>query len=266
MISTQVYGQKLDEVFGQADIIARALAKCGSFEFIEVLSFMRLFGFLATPVKQNEFTVRNWLCRKDVPQTHMDGLAIIPCLSSDIPPTPPRKSQRHVHAGTFFRSTQMIILYDFDLWTPFELATTLLHEGRHARHRLGPTFTTLGPLDSNEEVHEVNCWLSMLNGIEAAGGNNWREACAKEYRAIEHFELGQPEATAFPFLESGLYWAELDHVFGPRIHPQAEEIRKALVSLRANMIYWPKRIQIGPEQTVASIVASFQGQSDSSES
>ena len=253
-----MHAQILDKVIGEADAIARALARLGSFEFVEVMAFLRLFGFLGTPVGQNEFTVRNWICRQGFPKQQTDGLAIIPCRSTDTPPFPMSQGDKFIQAGSFSKSTQILLLYDVDLWTPFEVATTLLHEGRHARHRLGHTFTTLGPLDSNEEVHEMNCWLAMLNGIEAAGGNAWREACAKEHHAIERLEVEQSEPTAFPFLESGTYWAELDQVFGQRVHPRAEDVRKALVSLRANMLYWPRRMEISPEQTVASIVASFQ--------
>lgn len=204
----------------------------------DVLNFLRGYGCIGYPSGQpDQFTLGPWLKRPGTPAHQHAAITIIPCFSDDIAPfSPPDPS----YAAYCFASDQLILIYAAEQWSPAELALLLFHEGRHARHRLGPKLAELPPLD-RDELHETNTWLATLNLLSSWGGAAWVTALRCEIDWLAAHALTVTGPREIKYVASKQYWPALDDLFGATSHALVRRVRQSLVTLAANIEYWSDR-------------------------
>lgn len=224
----------------------------------EVLAFLNTFGCEGYPSgRPKHFSIGPWISREGMPTRQYDGLTIVPCFSNDVPPFAPPPRNQSVAPGCSFYTDQVVLLYNVDHWSLTELALTALHEGRHARHRIGPTLAGLLPLDQ-ADTHETNTWLFVLNALMSWAGAAWDAAVRNEVAWLDRQPLAPEHPGQILYVESRRYWPELDRVFGPTQYADARTVRQRLTSLQANMQYWSRRDpSVSPEQVCHSLVSRF---------
>lgn len=222
---------------GQAEIMTACLPPALASAGAEIVDFLKKYGCEGYPAdKEGDFTWGAWLGYPGTPGRKHEAVTIIPCFSDDVPPTS-RPSKHSVAPGVCLYTDQVIILFDADRWSIAELALTLLHEGRHARHRIGPRLAQLPPLDP-DDVHETNTWLITLNLLATWGTPIWAEAVQQEINWLNSQSLSVSGAGQIVYTHSGQYWSQLDQLFGPTNHLSVRQFRRRLVSFQANMLYW----------------------------
>lgn len=174
----------LKTVLAQAEQMAAHLPATHHPTSDDILSFLNTFGCEGYPTGQAaHFNIGPWLARQGIPTKQHEGVTIVPYFSDDVPPIALPPQSQTVIPGQCLYTDQAILLYNVDHWSQAELALTLLHEGRHARHRIGPRLAQLPPLDPNDALHETNTWLFTLNILTAWGGKAWEAA-------IPHYPTG----------------------------------------------------------------------------
>lgn len=264
MHAAEEYHNLLRAILAQAEQITMCLPLKHRAEATGVLDFLKAFGCEGYPTgRAKDFSIGPWISRKGIPTRQRDGLTIVPCFHDDVPPVEPPPHSQSVMPGGCFYSDQTILLYNVDHWSLVELALTTLHEGRHARHRIGPTLAGLPPLDRTDKVHETNTWLFMLNALGFWGGAAWDAAVQQERGWLERQRLVSEGPNQLLFAESGRYWPELDQVFGPTLYADAQTVRQRLASVCANMLYWPRRHpELSPEQVCLSLLRCFYTHAD----
>lgn len=233
------YRDLLKRIIAQAEQMVSFLPTINAVSRTEVIDFLKQYGCEGYPTNQvADFSIGPWLTRVGRPNTQHEGVTIIPCFSDDVPPV---KLSDSFGLGQCLHTDQVILLYNVDHWSLAELALILLHEGRHARHRIGPRLAKLSPLDNDENLHETNTWLFMLNILVAWGGTVWNAAVQHEmaWLAKQRFSSDHPGKIIYD--ASNQYWPELDQLFGVTRYDQARQLRQRLVSLQANMLYWPQQ-------------------------
>lgn len=223
----------------------------------DILNFLRYWGCEGYPSDQvGQFTLGPWLTRPGQPAQQHEAITIIPCFSDDIPPMAQPTGKDAIFPGVYSRGAQIILLYDAEQWSLPEVALTVLHEGRHARHRIGPHLIGLPPLDQNES-HEANTWLFTLNVLNAWGGKTWAVAVEQESAWLQQQSLQPGRAGQLKYAGSKHDWPELDQLFGVSRHARVSEVRRTLVTLSANIVYWSQRLRLPPEQVCYSLVTHF---------
>lgn len=262
--AVEEYRKLLRAILAQAEQITMCLPPEQHAEATSVLDFLKAFGCAGYPTgRTKDFSIGQWIFRKGKPTRQRDGLTIVPCFHDDVPPIEPPPHSQLIVPGACFYSDQTILLYNVDHWSLVELALTTLHEGRHARHRIGPTLLAgLPPLD-HADVHETNTWLFMLNALCFWGDAAWDAAVQQERKWLERQPLVSERPDQILFTESGHYWPELDQVFGPTPYADARTLRQRLASVCAHMLYWPRRHPaLSPEQVCHSLLRCFHTRAD----
>lgn len=236
---TKEYGDMLKSIVAQAKKMAATLPPTGQAGAMEVLTFLNLFGCEGYPAgRSNDFWIGPWLDGGGLPARQHQGVAIIPCFSDDVPPVVPAEAPG-VLQGQLLFTDQVVILYNVNRWSLAELALVLLHEVRHARHRLGPKLGSLMPLDVSEDVHETSTWIFTLNVLVAWGGELWDAAVQREINWLYEHDI-KSEQGHILIAPSHQYWPEFDQVFGPAANDEVRQARQRLAALQANMVYWPR--------------------------
>lgn len=220
----------------------------------EIINFLKTHGCVGYPSGQvKDFNIGPWLTRPGKPARQHATVTIVPCFSDDVPPSTPSPGVDLITPGSCFFTDQVIVLYSVDHWSLSELALTLLHEARHARHRIGPKLAGLSPLDQPEQ-HESNTWLFTLNVLNVWGGKAWYDAVQQEIAWLERRSLKPAQANQIIYISSQQYWPELDQLFGVNTHLAVRKVRQALVVLTANIEYWSRRTNFPPEQVCHSLL------------
>lgn len=223
----------------------------------DILNFLRSYGCLGYPSGRiGDFHIDQWLTRDGSPADRYDAVTIVPCFSDDLPPVTPSLGMDVIIPGACYFTDQVILLCNVDHWSVPELALTLLHEERHARHRIGPKIAGLPPLDQ-DETHEANTWLFTLNVLNVWGGKTWFAAVEQEVAWLKQQPLDPDHAGQLKYASSQHYWPELDQLFGVSQYSHVREVRQVLVALTANTVYWSKRASLPPEQVCHSLVTHF---------
>lgn len=224
----------------------------------DIINFLHDYGCEGYPSGQaGEFIIGPWLYRSDTPKTQGDCVTVIPCFSDDVPPYKPPFHEDDIIAGHCFSADQLIVLYAVEQWSVAELALNVLHEGRHARHRIGPKLAGLSPLD-RDELHETNTWLVTLNIVSTWGGASWAAAVRREADWLAAQALTPNQPRGIMYAASKQYWPELDRVFGSTKHNAVRKMRQSLVVLAANIEYWSQQNStLLPEQICHSALAYF---------
>lgn len=256
MHTVSEYSDLLRVVLAQAEQMTARFPPIHRKESNEVLSFLKTYGCEGYPTnREKDFNIGPWLAQQGTPSTQRNGIAIVPCFSDDVPPATPSSS---CIFGQCFHTDQVVILYDVDYWSHAELALFLLHEGRHARHRIGPRLAQLPPLDQTNDLHETNTWIFTLNILTAWGGKTWDAAVQREIAWLMQQNPKTDRPGQILCHQSPYYWPELDQVFGPTCHESVHLVRRSIVSLQANMMYWSQRDStLKPEQVCHSLVKHF---------
>lgn len=256
MHSVHEYAALLQKVLTQAETMTNCLPEKHAPQAIDVLGFIKQFGCHGMPSDEpGVFLDGSWLTGHGRPARQYFGITIVPCFSDDVSPVAVPDPERYVAPGNCLTKEQAIFLHNVDHWSVPELALTLLHEARHARHRIGPRLAGLTPLDS-DEIHETNTWLFTLNVLAAWGGSQWSAAVRQEITWLEEQGLAAP-ATRVVFAGSGHYWPEFDSVFGLTNHKSVRMFRQRLGNLQANMEYWSQQKGIPPESLCHAVVSSL---------
>lgn len=242
MHAVQEYSRLLKAVLVQAEKMIACLPPVYAFDRREVISFLKNYGCEGYPVgRLVDFNVGLWLARAGIPAAQHEGVVIVPCFSDDVPPVELSNATDWVLPGECFYTDQAILLYNVDHWSLAELALTLLHEGRHARHRIGPKLAHLLPLDRVDKLHETNTWLFTLNVLVAWGGAAWRAVVEREIAWLTGQRLVPKKAGQILYTASYQYWPEMDKVFGLAKYEQMKHVRQKFASLQANMEYWAQQ-------------------------
>lgn len=220
-----------------------------------VMEFIRRYGCEGYPADRvGKFTIGPWLGHTGYPVKQSESVTIVPCFSGDVPPAALPTRGRAVIPGSFLYTDQAIVLYNVDHWSIAELALTLLHEGRHALHRLGPKLANLPPLDP-DDLHDTNTWLFTINLLVAWGGSIWEKAVQQEISWLNCQSLPFPIAPPTVCVQSGRFWPEIKDLFGESKHLSVRQVRQSLVSLQAHMLYWPQlNSDLKPGQICHSLV------------
>lgn len=257
------YRTLLHAVLARAEQIVACLPVAHRSEAAEVLGFLKTYGCEGYPSgRAKDFSIGPWIVRGGMPKRQHEGVTIILCFSDDVRPVELPPHSQSVIPGDCFHTDQVICLYNADHWSLTELALTALHEGRHARHRIGPTLAGLPPLD-HADVHETNTWMFMLNALGFWGGTALDAAVQQEITWLGRQPLAPEHPGQITFAESRCYWPELDQVFGPVQHADARTLRQRLVSVLANMLYWPRRdSSLSAEQVCHSLVSCLYALAD----
>lgn len=257
------YKRLIRDVVWQADEMTARLSPESLPEGVEVLNFLRRFGCEGFPCDcVDRFDIGPWISRSGHPQHQHEGFAVVPCFSDDVPPIAPYEDDAGGVSGRCLYTDHAVVLYNVDRGSLVEVALVLLHEARHARHRIGPKVMQLAPLDPTLEVHETNTWIFTLNLLRGWGGEAWQQAVQCEVSWImRHPELTATEsATEIRYVASHEYWPELDVVFGKAPHESAHRVRRSLVALHANILYWSHKNPLFIPQLVChSIIAHHSG-------
>lgn len=242
------YHDLLDKILRQADQMVARLPRSDRVGGREILNFLRNFSCRGYPgEKVGDYKVGPWLYREGMPGSPSDAVTICPCFSDDVSPAKIPDAENIICPGQCYG--QMILLYQVDQWSIVELALCLLHESRHARHRLGPKLAGLAPLDHGD-LHETNTWMFMLKVLAAWGGEVWETVVQHGVDWLTQQPLTPKRAGQIVFaLASPPYWRELDQIFGQTQHEDVREARQELVSVQAHIDYWSARNpKLTPEQ------------------
>lgn len=253
------YTRLLKEMIVQAEQMANCLPPGHALDGWEVISFLKNYGCEGYPVgRKRDFGIGPWLGRAGMPTTRHEGVTIIPCFSDDVPPVELPTTTGSVMPGECLYTDQLILLYNVDHWSLAERALALLHESRHARHRIGPKLAHLLPLDRVDSLHETNTWLFTLNVLVAWGGSAWKAAVQREVTWLTEQKLVPQQPGQILYAASHHYWPELDSVFGPTPHEEVKQVRQQWVAIQANMRYWPRQNpSFLPEQICHSVVSRW---------
>jgi hypothetical protein len=250
------YEPYYDQCLKQALILVKKLSEAGDMDGLEILRFLQKYCYVGLPAGQlGKFDIHPWVARSGLPTHQEEGLAWIMCFGDDVAPVQ-RPQTSAFKLGSFHRKAQAIVIFDIDQWSPLELALVWLHEGRHARQRLGPLLQNL-PLLEPEESHETNTWTFTLNILDVIGGQSWGGAVKKEMEWIaQHVEI--PDGpTGIVFDTSGIYWPELDEVFEQTASQSVQEVRRQLLSIRAHIEYWCQAKRLRQQDVCHALVRAF---------
>ncbi len=231
------YHDLLQNIIVQAKKMVDCLSSSRVIDGYEVINFLHDYGCEGHPSDQvATFKIGPKFDQSGTPLRQSDAITIVPCFSDDIPPAELPDQSKSVNPASFMYSDQVIVLYNVDHWSLPELALSLLHEGRHARHRLGLKLANLSPLDK-EDFHETNTWLFILDVLVAWGGSSWQKAVQKEVWWLKKQRLKSTKGKIV-YADSGQYRPELDDLFGTTKHQEVQFTRQQLLSLFANMQHW----------------------------
>jgi len=252
------YSSLLKDVIAMAKRMIACLPSSQADKGKECLSFLEAFGYEGYPGSGGgNFHIGSFVVGTRKPGAQKEGIAIILCFSDNVSLVPP-EGNKSVTPGQLLRGSQALVLHDVDHWSLSELALTLLHEARHARHRLGPKMAKLEPLDSNDDLHETNTWLFIANILVMWGKEIWEKAVSQEITWLESRNLEQPRPGHIACDESAQDWPELERLFGASEFAEVRRFRRALVSLQANMRYWSERDKtLNPESICHSLVKCY---------
>jgi hypothetical protein len=173
--------------------------------FQEILDFLLKFGCYGYPGSNGkDFQTGSYITQNKAPLHALDVITIVPCFSNDVKIAVPPEADPSTLTAVFFKTDQVIALYDTNHWSQTELALFLFHEARHARHRIGPKLANLPPLEP-DAIHEINTWITMLNLLAVWGGKNWKFAIQQEISWLkqQHFEPENPLQIIYK--QSGTY-------------------------------------------------------------
>lgn len=190
------------------------------------------------------------------------SLGIIVCFSDEIMPCNPlRKTTadgaKIICSGYVSQSNRLLGIGDIDLYTPVDLALTLLHEVRHARQYFGNEFENLPPLDP-EEFHESRTWKSVLDLLDACGGKIWQQAVSLESGLlINSYARRQRCPGDNYFAWSGERYPKLDQIFGAPKTERSGSNRSLLVAMRANFLLAENAQLPNIDQAYANIVGAY---------
>ncbi len=248
----------VQKVFRFAEKMVSSLPPSHSAYGKEITDFLRRHACIGCPDKKaGAFGLGQWLTREGRPESQFDAVTIIPCWSSEVAPISPPSTYDAVAPGVTNAHAQVIILYAVDRWSVPELALTLLHEGRHARHRLGTKLGGLIPLDA-DAMHESNTWMVTANILQAWGGNLLKSAVYHEIKWLEKHASEAPAVGQIAPCASNQYWPQLDYLFGHTDYSEVRMVRQALVSLLANAVFWPRQNpSINETQVFHTLVSEF---------
>lgn len=246
----------LDALLAKArDIVALYGKVRGDMAARDILNFFGKHAYAAIPAPgKNVISCGSWLVsRTDSkgPRNIEEALAalgLVVCFSDDpIPFIEGRQirqsAERAISGCIAFCSRKIpaVVLSFCDHLTIEDMAFLLLHEIRHLRQRYGLTLAQLPLLDS-EESHEGATWLFMYDLLDVWGGNLWRAAVEQELNWLQRILQDMPgEQNAIQMAKSGLYYRELDQVFGVSPHRVATILRGTLVSIRASILHAERR-------------------------
>ena len=232
------YSEYLKKIFHQMNEMASCFPTPLREESNEVSLFARAYACYGYPGDAvGDFELGSWIFRSGNPAKQHNAISIIPCFSDDVlPVTLPQDGK--VDFGKSIASAQIIILFSVDQMSVVDAAWTLFHELRHARHRLGAKLAGLLPLDISEEVHEGNTWMFCMDILAAWGGELWERAISREVDWLRKQRFAPLPANEFMYHQSGVYWPELDELFGPCSNANTRLMRQKLLSLPACATYW----------------------------
>lgn len=261
MHSFTEYSELLKQIVDKAAQMVSHLSDIPFEHGKEILYFIKHYGCEGYPSdKERDFFIGPWIGRPDTPIEQHQGVAIIPYFSDDKPLTELVKEMREkgqIALGHCLYADQVIGLTNVDHWSLTELALALLHEGRHARHRIGPKIGNLPPLDENGEWHETYTWMFVLSTLADYKNKEWVAAVQKEVDWLESQNPRSP-SNQIEYMISQHYWPELEQVFGPAKHETAKIARRYMASMQAHMIYWPRRNQnFRPANICRAIINHF---------
>lgn len=254
--STNDYYALLDQIIDKAVEMVGCLPPAHRPSGTDILDFLRRYSCRGWPTgRVGEFTIGHRLNGQARQGDQYDVLTVITCFQDDVKPLQRPSDSAWITPGTFSKKNQVILLFEVDCWSLPELALFLLHEGRHARHRLGSKLAQLPPLDL-EELHESNTWMVTINTLAAWGGEIWERAVGWEVDWLRCSSLPQISAKQIAYQSSQTNWPELDLIFGSTSYEPARRLRQELLAVQANMIYWSEQNPtLRPEQICHSIVS-----------
>lgn len=255
MHQQEEYNKLLRGILDQAQSMVKCLPDTVRPEGRDILDFLDRSGCQGYPGENlGKFYIGMKLDGSSVPHDHHETVVIIPTFSDDTPPIPVPTNK--IRPGCFFGREHLVVLLCVERWSPADLALILLHESRHARHSLGPKLAGLSPLESDDS-HETNTWLFTVNVLNAWGKDPWEAAVRREIEWLEKMAPGHSQVPGFIARgQSGVYWPELDVVFGPPPHDWARQVRQSQVVLCANMRYWSaQNPTMSAEQICHSLVS-----------
>ncbi len=254
MHSQQEYHELLKRVWCLANQMAGCAAEKNS-SGPEVIRFLKQYAYEEYPSdKVGETFIGPWLFEPTRPYDPSKSISIILCFSDDEEPDILDQAYKQEKRPiAYFNESKdedgneiySIVLYDADKWSCAELALRLLHEGRHARHKLALRFG-LKPLDDKDRLHhEVNCWLLELDILNTWGGKLWDTAVQ---RAVRWLEEHRPQTGSEIDL---CYYPELDQLFGTTQDKIIRDNRSCEVFLSACIKYAVKMLAASHPDKVA---------------
>ncbi len=204
----------------------------------EILQFLNQHAYIGFATEERRFDLGRWVASQSFPGGRYNGIAIILYFSDEPSPLPHSVDPNVFRPGVFSRLDQMIMLFNVDRWSIPELALALLHEARHARHRLGGKLAGLPPLDLDDTFHEENTLSFHLYVLSVWAKELWIAAIAHGIAWLTAQSLVSPGENQILYKEVEEYCPELDAIFGESLHKDARSLRKHLVSIEANTHYW----------------------------
>lgn len=250
------YTTLFEHVWSEAmQLVLRSKAD-GYHEGIAVMRFLSDHGAMAYPPETptTGYNIGQWISssKQGSPQRQSDAISIMLCMRNDTRPA----GYEWAVGGCFNKTAQLIMMFDANLFSPFDLALMLLHEGYHARHRLGFQLAGITPTDT-EENHETNTWTFVYNVLISGKGKAWPTLIDKDIQDISTRLKGQktkkPGQLLFSPIET--YPATLMHtVFTPTQHDVVQRFRMVLVEAMSNTVYWAEKTGMSQEQIMGSII------------
>lgn len=257
MRDRQEYWNLLQQVLTMAHGMVNCLPPENNSQGREILRFLNEYAYIGFATGAGSFDVGRFIDRQAFPGKQCDGISIILCFSDDTPPFPIPREANVFKAGVFLRMDQAIILYNVDHWSIPELALTLLHEGRHARHRLGGSLATLPPLDQDDTFHEENTLSFHLYVLSVWAKERWTTVVNHGIRWLASQPLISLNENEILYQEVEEYCSELDVIFGEPLHENARLLRQVLMSIEANTHYWASRCPMLKIEQVFHAIASY---------
>ena len=256
MSQSSRYVTLLESVWDAAMQIAQQSNVQGYHEGLAVMRFLTDYGAIAYPPETPAagFTIGEWIAssKHGAPQRQNDAVSIMLCMHNDVKPT----GYESAICGCFNKTAQLIMMFDANLFSPLDLALMLLHEGYHARHRLGLQLAGIKPTDT-EESHETNTWTFVYNILISGMGKAWSSLITQDIQDIPRRLAGEKPKKPGQFLFSPIetYPATLMHtVFPATQHDIVQRFRMILVEARSNAVYWAEQTSMPQEQIMGSII------------
>lgn len=254
MHPTSEYVPLLNQAWNEAARLVTTAHKHGYTKGVKLMQFLGRHAAIAYPsADPGGFGIGEWIAKEGGPSHQGEVLSIMFCMRDDTPPEP-----RILHSGgNFNKGAQLITVYDADLLSPTDRAIILLHEGYHARHRIGLKLDGFVPTDP-EHAHETNTWTFVYNIMGVGIGEQWLQLVYQDVadipRRLDGLPPPRPGTIIFSPVEH--YPPSMDDVFGPTAHEVVRESRKLLLGIRSNTLYWSNRTGMPEEQVAGTIIVN----------